>query len=70
MQWVFGAAIAALILVAVALLIWLLFTHVQTIIESPEKVAAALSFIFQTLLIMLATALIDRLLLNRDRSRR
>lgn len=70
MQWVFGAAIAALILVAVALLIWLLFTHVQTIIESPEKVAAALSFCFQTLLIVLATAFIDRLLLNRDRSRR
>ena len=70
MQWVFGAAIAALILVSAASLIWLLFTHVQTIIASPEKVAAALSFCFQTLLIVLATAFIDRLLLNRDRSRR
>lgn len=70
MQWVFSGAIAVLILVAVALLIWLLFTHVQTIIESPEKVAAALAFLFQTLLIVLATAFIDRLLLNRDRGRR
>lgn len=70
MQWAFGAAIAALILVLAASLIWLLFTHVKTIIELPEKVAAALSFCFQTLLIVLATAFIDRLLLNRDRSRR
>ena len=68
-QWAFGAAIAALILVSAALLIWLLFTHVKTIIELPEKVAAALSFCFQTLLIVLATVFIDRLLLNRDRSR-
>ena len=68
-QWAFGAAIAALILVSAALLIWLLFTHVRAIIESPEKVAAALSFCFQILLIVLATAFIDRLLLNRDRSR-
>ena len=68
-QWAFGAAIAALILVSAASLIWLLFTHVRAIIESPEKVAAALSFCFQTLLIVLATAFIDRLLLNRDRNR-
>lgn len=70
MQWAFGAAIAALILVSATLLIWLLFTHARAIIESPEKVAAALSFLFQTVLIVLATAFIDRLLLNRDRGRR
>ena len=69
-HWAFGAAIAVLILVSAALLIWLLFIHVKTIIELPEKVAAALSFCFQTLLIVLATVFIDRLLLNRDRSRR
>lgn len=70
MQWTFGAAIAVLILVSAALLIWLLFAHVRAIIESVEKVAAALSFLFQTLLIVLAIAFIDWLLLNRDRSRR
>ena len=55
--WYFGNF---LILVLIGLLTWILFTYAQNIIESPEEVEKALGFVFQTILIVLATAFIDR----------